>query len=123
MEVKSCLEMILNCPLKKADNQDWEIYSTVLLGLNIALHDNADYDDDETIQFSKYDYQITFDYIRSAFTGYYADEWKRMASIIIADMLFKNLQCECIVLRNLNTFLAKFTPDEEIFMSYEENEI
>jgi hypothetical protein len=110
-EVKTCLERILNCPLEQSTYTDLECYFAILLGLSIALHSDVDYDDDYGITFSQYNYQIMADYIKPSFYGEYRGEWEPSVLIIIADMLYKDLNCECIVVRNLSTVLTKFPQD------------
>ncbi len=116
-EVKSCLENFLNSTLERSESDLWEIYGTILFGLNIGLVVGVDYEDD-FIPLSQYDYEITIDYIRPDFTGYYNGEWDKSAAVIIADGLSKKLYCECIVVRDLVEIIDKFISEgvlSEIF--------
>jgi hypothetical protein len=110
-EVKSCLEKILNCSLEQSPYSDSEHYYTILLGLGVGLI-GPKREDDFFFEELHYDYLILLDYLTPSFYGYYKGEWEPSFLIIIADLLYKNLACECIVERNSDTILAKFAPSE-----------
>lgn len=111
-EVKACLEKILNCQLKQSEYRPArEHYYAILLGLGVGLM-APEYVDEFYFEEVRYDFLIQVDYLTPSFYGNYKGEWEPSFLIIIADLLYKNLTCECLVVRNSDTILAKFPPDE-----------
>ena len=114
IEVKYTLEKILNCRMGKSSYVEYELYYATVLGLGIGLHEENDFDDDYEIKFSEYAYYINFDYITKSFLGNYKGDWQTTMAVIISDMLCLNLQCECLIVRNMSTVIGKFTLTEQI---------
>jgi hypothetical protein len=120
-EVKSSLQKILNCQLEKSPHSETDLYYTTILGLGIGLHKEHRFFDEIHLKFSKYKYYINFDYITASFLGNYKGEWEISMAVILADLLCLNLQCECLIVRNMFTVIGKFTPDEQIITPYEDS--
>ncbi len=110
-EIKLCLEKILNCQLIKVDDVDWEIYSTSLIGLQISLLKAIDFEDDRELNFSEFSYYIDIDYSRSAFKIDYASDWQLMTSIVLGNMISGSLNCECLVVKNMQRLIERFVPE------------
>lgn len=111
-EIKATLEEITNVPLERTESTDWEIYSAQLLGFSIALLEASDYEDDGELEFSRYSYQIHVELIPKAFEIRYESDWRLMGTLIIGSMVSRKLNCECIAVRNMDTLLERFLPDE-----------
>lgn len=109
-EIKLCLEKILNCQLKKVENVDWEIYSISLIGLQISLLEAVDFDDDRELNFSEFSCYVDIDYIRNAFEIGYESDWRRMTSIVLGNMISRNLNCECLVVNDMQRLVERFLP-------------
>ncbi len=107
--LKNCLQKFLNSPLEKVDSTDYEIYSTEVLGTGVSLFASVAYEDD-AIEFSEYDYEVSFDYL-GKYDKAVSDKWLTTLSIIIANLISRELQCECIATENLHTILQKFPLD------------
>ena len=110
-EIKSSLEKVLNCPLVIDRSLDWECYRAVLFGLEVSLLVGFDYVDDRDLKLSQYNFEIMVDYIGNAFNTSYIDDWRRMASLIIGNMLSNQLKCETIVVKNVQTLIERFMPN------------
>ena len=103
------LEAILNCKLEYTVNRR-QYHSAKVLGLGISLVHPIPYDDD-VIRFSEYDYEIMVEYI-GAFDRSYSNKYRRIATIVLADMVSRNLNCECLVTEGPgDIILESFLPD------------
>ena len=69
------------------------------------------YVDDRDLKLSQYNFEIMVDYIGNAFNTSYIDDWRRMASLIIGNMLSNQLKCETIVVKNVQTLIERFMPN------------
>lgn len=107
--IVSAIESILNCHLTRIFNRE-EYHSAVVLGVGISLVSLVPYDDDE-IKYSDYDFEIMIEY-KGAFDRIYSNDFRRMTSIVLANMVFRNLNCECLALEDLTVVLAKFAPSD-----------
>lgn len=114
-EVKSSVEKILNCQMKKSPYTEDELYYTTVLGLGIGLHKEHSFEGYEgtDLVFSNYQFYINIDYIAPSFLRSYKGEWEPTMAVLLSDMLCLNLQCECLIVRNMASVIGKFTPDEQ----------
>jgi hypothetical protein len=122
-EIRACFENASNCTMNQAPNDDNEFYYVKLLGLGVNLYGDLTYEgeliyQDSKLPLSQYNYAISIDYIPSSYIRDYRDEWTEMFSTITADIISMNLHCECIVVRNMQTVLTRFTPGEQIFIQH-----
>lgn len=109
-EIKLCLEKILNCQLEKVCDVDWELYSTCLFGLHIALFEANDFVNDRELNLSQFNFLVDLNYLRGEFNEEYESEWRRMASIILGNIISRNLNCECLVVTNMESMVERFLP-------------
>ena len=107
--IKDCLENVLNCPLHKVTHLDGDMYSADLIGVTITLYLSVRFEDDGVIEFSKYDYWVGVDYT-GAFDKLYGDEFCLMCCLVIANMIFRKLNCECIVVEDVQKVIETFAP-------------
>lgn len=103
--VISGLELILNCRLNYTFNHE-EYHSTIVMGLGISLLNSIPYDDDE-IKYSDFDYEIMIEY-KGLFDNEYSNDFRRIATLVLADMISQNLKCECLAVENLTEILGEF---------------
>lgn len=109
--VVSGLEAILGCTLKHSIGRRREYHSAVVLGLGISLVNPVPYDDDDEIKFSGYDFEIMIEY-KGEFDSVYSNDFRRIATIVLANMVSQNLHCECLALENLTRVLEEFVPSD-----------
>jgi len=110
-EVKICLEKIINCQLEKVNDVDWELYSTCLFGLDIALFEATDFEDDRELNLSQFNYLVSIEYLRGTFDIEYEFDWRRMASIVLGNIISKKLSCECLIVHNMESVVERFLPE------------
>jgi hypothetical protein len=95
------LEAILNCKLVRKTVDRKEYCSTILLGLGISLAFPVTLEDDGVINFSEYDYEIMVEYT-GLFDHQYSYEYCRIVTIVLAEMVSRKLDCECLATENLD---------------------
>lgn len=113
--------------MEQSDSTEDEFYYVTMMGLGINLYGDLTYEGEliyknDTIPFSQYNYAIGFDYIPRFYIRDYRHDWTIMFSTVVSDMISLNLHCECIVVKNMTVILNRFTPGEQIFMTYGEIE-
>ena len=111
MEMKSALEGAL----KVAFTQDPEVserlaYRTETLGLGITLREAIGYEDDSDMKFTHFQFKISVDYFAKRFEGDLTDDWRRIASLVIGSITSRTLDCECMVIENMQVLLRRFLP-------------
>ena len=111
MEMKSALEGAL----KVAFTQDPEVserlaYRTETLGLGITLREAIGYEDDRDMKFTHFQFKISVDYFAKRFEGDLTDDWRRIASLVIGSITSRTLDCEYMVIENMQVLLRRFLP-------------
>jgi len=118
--VRDALERSLNIKLVgEADDNPPGFYhwSTDTLGLNLWFCDGHDYVED-SIDFPAYRYEIDICWngVSLEWNGgldkEYSDQWRHDFAVVVANILSKRLNCECIAVKDVFSIIAKFEPGD-----------
>ncbi len=108
-EVKEKLEVLLNSSLQEDTEVDWELYRTILLGLEVSLFEATDYEDDGELLLTQYDCQINVGYTY-ALDWQIGEKWAREFSLVLGILMSKELNQECIVVKDVQVLIEQFLP-------------
>lgn|SRR5262249_42711758 len=88
------------------------LYETTIMGVNVYIYDEPGLEDDCGIEFSKYRYVINYKrYSGSVESGYQIDLCHILA-LISASVISRKLNCECLVVDNLQAVVQSFPKPE-----------
>lgn len=113
--ILSSLESILGCTLQHTSNHA-EYHSAIVMGIGISLVYPFTYSDYDDLKFSEYDFEIMVEY-KGRFDKNFADDFQQSASLVLADMLSRQLPCECLVLENMVHVLLRTSPNSPTIVS------
>lgn len=102
------LKSILKVDFVKNQLAEWDLFEAVLLETFISVYEARDFEDDLGIPFSEYNYVVSIVCMKGKVLVKYRSNWAELFTIILANILSANLNCKCIVVRNMSELLESF---------------
>jgi len=113
-EIEVVTELVgnfLGCPLERRTDVNFKLYETKAIGFVISVME-ADFENDAGIEFEKYSLTVRISKLFFPYPVEHFEEWFHLFPLILAQIIYGALKCECLVMKNLYHILGAFPASE-----------
>lgn len=101
------LEDILKISFIQNLHVEWDLFETKIMGLFISVFDSEGFEDNLGIDFSRFNYVIDVELISTDIPEKYSEEWVKIFTIILVNILTKQLNCDFVITDDMQEVLDK----------------
>ena len=106
------ISQFLGHPLVRRTDVEWKLYTTEAIGFYISVFEADDFENNAGIEFEKYPLMVGITGFSLMTRVEHFDEWFRSFSLGLAGIIYRDLGCECLVVKNFFDIVGAFPASE-----------
>jgi hypothetical protein len=113
-EIEVVTELVgnfLGRPLERRTDVNFKMYETKAIGFIISVME-AGLENDAGIEFEKYPITVRISKLFFPYPVEHFEEWFHLFPLILAQIIYGALKCECLVMKNLFDIVGAFPASE-----------